>query len=162
MNKKYKALFLKVKDIINKSDPIGLLGQGAPDDEYEKEIQEIIFELNRKFEEFQISEKHRDKNKASRKVFENQSHSLHAVENKNTGAEISPARMIIGLSGGLIKTEKQANYAVLFITAAIMLFVWWTFNVKSGSPKVGIKAPPGQVVIYPKNGPPKLELKTPK
>jgi len=47
MNKQYKALFLEVREIINKSDPIGLLKQGAPDDEYEKEVQEIIAGLNK-------------------------------------------------------------------------------------------------------------------
>jgi len=33
--------FTLVKEIVNKIDPIGLLKQGAPSDEYEEEIQRI-------------------------------------------------------------------------------------------------------------------------
>ena len=38
-----KELYLNsVKEIVNKIDPIGLLKQGAPSDEYESEIQLIV------------------------------------------------------------------------------------------------------------------------
>lgn len=40
-----KRLYARVKRIVNAADPIGLLRQGAPDDEYHPEIDEIAFWL---------------------------------------------------------------------------------------------------------------------
>ena len=42
MKSEYKYIFSIVKDIINKLDPIGLLSQGVPQDEYDEEISKII------------------------------------------------------------------------------------------------------------------------
>lgn len=39
---KYKNLFSLVKAIVNKNDPIGLLEQGSPADEYDTEIKSIV------------------------------------------------------------------------------------------------------------------------
>lgn len=42
MENKY---FILIKEIINRLDPIGLLKQGAPDDEYDDEIKKIAIGL---------------------------------------------------------------------------------------------------------------------
>lgn len=42
---KYKALIDDVKTILNKYDPIGLIAQGAPQDEYESEANLIVAKL---------------------------------------------------------------------------------------------------------------------
>ena len=41
----------------------------------------------------------------------------------------------------------------------IVLIASIFFYVKSGSQKAEIKAPPGQIIIYPKDGPPRLAPK---
>lgn len=45
--KNYKILFIKIKEIINEFDPINLLKQGMPGDEYEGEIQSIVGGLSK-------------------------------------------------------------------------------------------------------------------
>ncbi len=42
MKSEYKSDFIFVKSVINKFDPINLLRQGAPEDEYHDEIQRIV------------------------------------------------------------------------------------------------------------------------
>jgi hypothetical protein len=42
MKNEYKHIFSIVKGIIDKIDPIGLLSQGAPVDEYDEEIHKIV------------------------------------------------------------------------------------------------------------------------
>jgi hypothetical protein len=37
-----KKVYEKIKSIINEADPIGLIGMGAPDDEYKFEIVQIL------------------------------------------------------------------------------------------------------------------------
>ncbi len=46
MDKRYKNLFVETKKIINDCDPIGLLSQSAPENEYEEEVQKIISGLS--------------------------------------------------------------------------------------------------------------------
>lgn len=36
------AYFLDVRDLINTEDPIGLIAMGAPEDEYDPEIEDLI------------------------------------------------------------------------------------------------------------------------
>ena len=38
----YQEIYRKIKETINLHDPMGLLGMGAPDDEYENEISKIV------------------------------------------------------------------------------------------------------------------------
>ena len=58
-------------------------------------------------------------------------------------------------SGGLIKDERQAEYALLgfaALTVIISLFLFF-----GGGQETKIEAPPGQNVIYPSDEPPRLE-----
>ena len=41
----YKELFEKVRAILNQDDPIGLIGYGAPKDEYDGEVRQIILKI---------------------------------------------------------------------------------------------------------------------
>jgi hypothetical protein len=43
----HKNIFSLVKSIINKNDPIGLLKQGSPPDEYDTEIKNIIIAITK-------------------------------------------------------------------------------------------------------------------
>lgn len=45
------------------------------------------------------------------------------------------------------------------IGVGVVLIASAFFYVKSGSQKAEIKAPPGQIIIYPQNGPPRLAPK---
>ena len=36
------AYFLAARTVVNREDPVGLLGAGAPEDEYEPEIRDLI------------------------------------------------------------------------------------------------------------------------
>jgi hypothetical protein len=36
------AYFLAVRAVVNREDPVGLLAIGAPDDEYDPEVQELV------------------------------------------------------------------------------------------------------------------------
>jgi hypothetical protein len=42
---KYKELFYKAKEIVNKADPLGLISGGAPDDQFDDEIAKILIVL---------------------------------------------------------------------------------------------------------------------
>ena len=46
--KKIKLIIENVRDIINESDPIGLVDGGAPDDEYASEIMSVVSMLQHK------------------------------------------------------------------------------------------------------------------
>jgi hypothetical protein len=46
--------YLELRTIVNKHDPIGLIGSGAPQDEYEPEVKTIIVQLNDKQSKEQI------------------------------------------------------------------------------------------------------------
>lgn len=39
---KTKIIIENIRDIINANDPVGLVGGGAPDDEYEREVMAIM------------------------------------------------------------------------------------------------------------------------
>jgi hypothetical protein len=45
MTANYKKLLKEVKQLVNKIDPLGLLQQGAPSDEYGQEITKILAHL---------------------------------------------------------------------------------------------------------------------
>ncbi len=36
------ARFLAVREVVNREDPVGLLGAGAPEDEYDPEVEDLI------------------------------------------------------------------------------------------------------------------------
>ena len=62
---------------------------------------------------------------------------------------------VIKYSGGLVKDEKQANYVMIgFVAVAIIIALFLIFG---GRGKTEIKAPPGQRIIYPSDGPPRLQ-----
>jgi hypothetical protein len=54
VKKAYGDKFNDLRTIINKHDPIGLISNGAPDDEYEPEVKTIIVQLDNKKTEQQI------------------------------------------------------------------------------------------------------------
>lgn len=59
-------------------------------------------------------------------------------------------------SGGLIKNEKQAQYVLVgFVIIASIFVTVFVFN--GGGDAAKFEAPPGQRIIYPENGPPRLE-----
>ena len=65
-------------------------------------------------------------------------------------------RLIMKISGGAIKDERQAEYtllgfAILAIIVSLFLFFW------GGAKKAKIEAPLGQKIIYSENAPPRLE-----
>lgn len=43
----YKELFEKVTSIVNDVDPMGLVGGGAPPDEYSGEVSKVLVELQK-------------------------------------------------------------------------------------------------------------------
>ena len=47
MTRDYKKLFEQVKHLVNKADPLRLLQQGAPSDEYDQEIAKILAHLHK-------------------------------------------------------------------------------------------------------------------
>ncbi len=47
----------KIKQIVDKYDPIGLLAGGAPEDEYTSEISDILIMLDKEVQKNQLSEK---------------------------------------------------------------------------------------------------------
>ena len=64
-------------------------------------------------------------------------------------------KLVIKLSGGAIKEQKQAEYILLgFVVVTIIVS---GFLVFSGGSKTKIEAPPGYKIIYPPNAPPRLE-----
>jgi len=36
------AYFLAARTVVNREDPVGLLGMGAPEDEYDAEVKDLI------------------------------------------------------------------------------------------------------------------------
>ena len=67
-------------------------------------------------------------------------------------------RWVMQGSGGLIKNEKQAQYVLIgFVVVAIIFVSILVFS--SGGDTAKFEAPPGQKIIYPENGPPRLEQK---
>lgn len=63
---------------------------------------------------------------------------------------------VIEYSGGYIKDEKQAQYALIgFVAVAIIVVFIFLFS--GGGNKAKFEAPPGQKIIYPENAPPRLE-----
>lgn len=62
----------------------------------------------------------------------------------------------IRFSGGLITNEKQAQYALIgFVVFASILVPILMFS--GGGDTAKFKAPPNQKIIYPQDGPPRLE-----
>ena len=47
MTADYKKLLEEVKQLVNKADPLRLLQQGAPSDEYDQEIAKILAHLHK-------------------------------------------------------------------------------------------------------------------
>ena len=65
---------------------------------------------------------------------------------------------VIKYSGGYIKDEKQAQYALIgFVAVAIIIVFIFLFS--GGGNKAEFKAPPGQKIIYPENAPSRLDEK---
>lgn len=65
-------------------------------------------------------------------------------------------RWVMQSSGGLIKDEKQAQYALVgFVVVAATIITFLV--VSGGANNAKFEAPPGQKIIYPENGPPRLE-----
>ncbi|MBM3261724.1 hypothetical protein FJY93_04920 [Candidatus Kaiserbacteria bacterium] len=63
---------------------------------------------------------------------------------------------VMRYSGGYIKDEKQAQYVLLgFVAVAIIIS--FMFLLSGGGGDAEIKAPSGYKIIYPENGPPRLE-----
>ncbi len=63
---------------------------------------------------------------------------------------------VMQYSGGYIKDEKTAQYALIgFVAIAIVVTFFFLFS-GSGS-KAKFEAPPGEKIIYPENAPPRLE-----
>ena len=58
-------------------------------------------------------------------------------------------------SGGLIKDERQATYA-LFGVVGLLVIVSIVLFSSTGPGTKEIEAPPGQEIIYPENEPPRL------
>ena len=50
----YGDKFLKLRSIVNKYDPVGLISSGAPQDEYEPEVTTIITKLNSNLSENEV------------------------------------------------------------------------------------------------------------
>ena len=63
---------------------------------------------------------------------------------------------VMKISGGRIQNEIQANY-VLVGFAALVIIVGVIFLFSTGGNKAKFEAPPGQKIIYPQNGPPRLQ-----
>jgi hypothetical protein len=62
---------------------------------------------------------------------------------------------VIKYSGGYIKNEKQASYAILgFVALAIIISLFLVFG---GGEEARFEAPSGQKIIYPENEPPRLQ-----
>jgi len=65
-------------------------------------------------------------------------------------------RWTIRFSGGLITNEKQAQYALIgFVVMAVILVPILVFS--GGGDTAKFEAPPNQKIIYPQDGPPRLE-----
>ena len=47
MTVNYKKLLKEVKQLVNKADPLRLLQQGAPSDEYDQEIAKVLAHLHK-------------------------------------------------------------------------------------------------------------------
>ena len=64
-------------------------------------------------------------------------------------------------SSGSNHCDSPSNWKLILIiiVVVIILILSILFYMKSGSQKAQIKAPPGQQIIYPKDGPPKLAPK---
>ena len=93
---------------------------------------------------------------------------LKEFEQKNSGQEkvnqltASPLTetpkmigWVIKHSGGIVKNEEQASYALLGFAAlaiAVSLFLFF-----AGRGETKIEAPPGRNIIYPPDEPPRLE-----
>lgn len=66
------------------------------------------------------------------------------------------AGWVIQSSGGLIKNEKQAQYVLIGFIAVAAAFVS-VLILSGGARSAKFEAPSGQKIIYPENGPPRLE-----
>ena len=56
LTKEYKEVFLKIRELINEVDPIGLIALSAPEDEYDLEIGDIIIKLKSCSDESEVTE----------------------------------------------------------------------------------------------------------
>ena len=106
-----------------------------------------------------------DKNNEEIDLSDSLKDSETGVESKNRGwdaikyyHQLDDPKIIqwtIKYSGGLIKDTKQASYVLSGIVVLVIIIS--LFLIFSGGDKVRIEAPPGQKVIYPQDGPPRLQ-----
>ena len=96
-----------------------------------------------------------DQNESPGITFEGEKFQRPAQSFKTATPKI--VQWVIRYSGGLVKDEKQANYVLIgFVVVTILLASFLMFSGGGGG-GAEIKAPPGQRIIYPENGPPRLE-----
>lgn len=93
-------------------------------------------------------------NEASRITFEGEEIQRPSALSQTQTPRI--VRWVMQNSGGLIKDEKQAQYALVgFVITAIILVSILVFS--DGATDAKFEAPPGQRIVYPENAPPRLE-----
>lgn len=63
--------------------------------------------------------------------------------------------MVIKYSGGLVRNERQASYVLIGFVVFCLLFI--PFFLSMGPEEATIEAPRGNKVLYPSDGPPRLE-----
>lgn len=51
VKEEYGKDFMELREIVNRHDPIDLLGKGAPEDEYDPEVKTLIVSLDRSMSE---------------------------------------------------------------------------------------------------------------
>lgn len=62
------------------------------------------------------------------------------------------AQRIMKYSGGLIKTEDQANYVALGLAAAAFIIAAYLFYGSARGPITEFKVPPGYHIVHPEDG----------
>lgn len=65
----------------------------------------------------------------------------------------------IKYSNGLIKNENQAQYLLLGFVALSIIFTFSLYFSSGSGNKAKFVVPPGKVIIYPSDAPPRLEDK---
>lgn len=95
-----------------------------------------------------------DQNEPSKIIFEGEEFQRSTQSSQTPTSKI--VQLIIKYSGGLVKDEKQAMYVLVgFLVIAVMIILRPLFSDNSSGK---IEAPPGKKVVYPIDGPPRLEL----
>lgn len=85
--------------------------------------------------------------------FEDSSWNIRPIQKPTTSII---TRWVIIYSHGLVKNKKQANYVLLAFVGAAIVFSLFVFLSIGGS-KAELKAPPGNKIMYPQNGLPRLQ-----